>query len=181
LHVLAPFERNRKFFYLKSFAPKFVASGIIRVGGMEYSLNENTSRAYFDSTRFSKPFRHKYFRLSADYPLDGRRVSLCLASRIGDNRYGNENCFFTDGALHKLAGVVMKGNKRLDRPFFFTTTDKLLDVTFKPFTVGGASMAAAMLNTTVIFGRLYGEIRHKDIPTPLIVDNMQAHLIFSEL
>ena len=42
-------------------------------------------------------------------------------------------------------------------------------------------MAAAMLNTTVIFGRLYGEIRHKNIPTPLIVDNMQAHLIFSEL
>lgn len=181
LQVLAPFERNRKYFYLKSFAPKFVASGIIRVGGIEYSLNENTSRAYFDSTRFSKPFRHKYFRLSADSPVDGRRVSLCLASRIGDNRLGNENCFFTDGALHKLGSVVIKGNKRLDRPFFFTTADKALDVTFKPFTVGGASMSAAMLSTTVIFGRLYGEIRHNDLKTPLTVDNMQAHLIFTEL
>ena len=119
--------------------------------------------------------------MRADSPVDGRRVSLCLASRIGDNRLGNENCFFTDGTLHKLGSVVIKGNKRLDRPFFFTTADKALDVTFKPFTVGGASMAAAMLSTTVIFGRLYGEIRHNDLKTPLTVDNMQAHLIFTEL
>lgn len=181
LQVLAPFERNRRYFYLKSFAPKFVAGGIIRVGGMEYSLSEHTCRAYFDSTRFYKSFRHKYFRLSADYPVDGKRVSLCLASRIGDNRYGNENCFFTDGALHKLAGVAMKGNKRLDRPFFFSTADRALDLTFKPFTVGGKSMAAAMLDTTVIFGRLYGELRHRDIKEPLVLDHMQAHLIFSEL
>ena len=181
LQVLAPFERNRRYFYLKSFAPKFVAGGIIRVGGMEYSLSEHTCRAYFDSTRFSKSFRHKYFRLSADYPVDGKRVSLCLASRIGDNRYGNENCFFTDGALHKLAGVAMKGNKRLDRPFFFSTADRTLDLTFKPYTVGGKAMAAAMLDTTVIFGRLYGELRHRDIKEPLVLDHMQAHLIFSEL
>jgi len=181
LQVLAPFERNRRYFYLKSFAPKFVAGGIIRVGGMEYSLNENTCRAYFDSTRFFKPFRHKYFRLSADSPVNGRRVSLCLASRIGDNRYGNENCFFTDGALHKLAGVAMKGNKRLDRPFFFNTADRALDVTFKPFTVGGKAMAAAMLDTTVIFGKLYGEIHHRELREPLVIDNMPAHLIFSEL
>ena len=181
LQVLAPFERNRRYFYLKSFAPKFVAGGIIRVGGMEYSLNENTCRAYFDSTRFFKPFRHKYFRLSADSPVNGRRVSLCLASRIGDNRYGNENCFFTDGALHKLAGVAMKGNKRLDRPFFFNTADRALDVTFKPFTVGGKAMAAAMLDTTVIFGKLYGKIHHRELREPLVIDNMPAHLIFSEL
>jgi hypothetical protein len=42
-------------------------------------------------------------------------------------------------------------------------------------------MSAAMLSTTVIFGRLYGEIRHNDLKTPLTVDNMQAHLIFTEL
>ena len=181
LSELAPFERNRRYYYLKTFAPQYISCGEISVGARKYSLDEASSRAYLDLARFSKPRLHNYQRLSADSVINGKRFSLCLASRVGDNRYGNENCFFTDGALHKLAGVVMKGNKRLDRPFFFTTTDKLLDVTFKPFTVGGASMAAAMLNTTVIFGRLYGEIRHKDIPTPLIVDNMQAHLIFSEL
>ena len=40
LNEIAPFERDRKYFYLKRFVPKFVAGGIIRVGGMEYSLNE---------------------------------------------------------------------------------------------------------------------------------------------
>lgn len=181
LNELAPFERNRKYFYLKRFVPKFVASGVIRVGGLEYSLNENTGRAYFDWTRFSKPRHHNYQRLSADCLIDGSRVSLCLASRVGDNRYGNENCFFTDGTLHKLSNINVRGNtKKLERPFFFRGGTSAVDIMFKPFTVGGAPMMASMGTTTVIFGRLYGELNHLDLGKTLTLDNAQAHLIFSE-
>ena len=181
LNELAPFERNRKYFYLKRFVPKFVAGGVIRVGGMEYSLNENTGRAYFDWTRFSKPRHHHYQRLSADCLMGNTRFSLCLASRVGDNRFGNENCFFTDGQLHKLANISVKGSgKRLDRPVFFRGGTTAVDITFKPFTVGGSVMSANMDKTTVIFGRLFGTLNHFDLGVPFPVDNAQAHLVLTE-
>ena len=181
LNELAPFERNRKYFYLKRFAPKFVASGVIRVGGIEYNLNENTSRVYFDWTRFAKPRRHNYQRLSADCVIGGKRVSLCLASRVGDNRFGNENCFFTDGRLHKLGNINVKGNTgRLDRPFFFRGGISAVDIMFKPFKVGGQAMMSKMDTTVIVFGRLYGEINYVELDGPLTLDNAQAHLIFSE-
>lgn len=181
LNELAPFERNRKYFYLKRFVPKFVASGVIRVGGLEYTLNENNTRAYFDWTRFSKPRKHNYQRLSADCIIDRKRFALCLASRVGDNRYGNENCFFIDGKLEKLSQINVKGTSgRLDRPFYFKAGYSALDITFKPFTVRGEPMCAVMDKTTVIFGRLYGSIKRIDYDTPIVLDNAQAHLILSE-
>ncbi len=181
LNELAPFERNRKYFYLKRFVPKFTASGVIRVGGMEYSLNENTSVAYFDWTRFCKPRHHYYQRLSADCLTGGHRISLCLASRVGDNRFGNENSFFADGRIFKLSNINVKGHpKRLDRPFYFQGGTSAVDITFKPFTVKGSAMMARMDKTSVIFGRLYGTINNVNLPEPLVLDNMQAHLIFTE-
>ena len=181
LNELAPFERNRKFFYLKRFVPKYTARGSIRVGSMKYSLNENSARAYFDWTRFSKPRKHDYQRLSSDCLLDGKRFSLCLASRVGDNRYGNENCFFLDGKLEKLSQINVKGTPgRLDRPFYFKGGMHALDITFKPFTVKGDAMTASMDKTKVVFGRLYGTINRIDMEKPLELDNAQAHLVFSE-
>lgn len=181
LNELAPFERDRKYFYLKRFVPRFTANGIIRIGGLEYSLNENSARAYFDWTRFSKPRKHNYQRLSADCIIDGKRFALNLASRVGDNRYGNENCFFIDGKLEKLFQINVKGSgNRLDRPWYFTAGISAVDITFKPFTVKGQPMTAVMDKTTVIFGRLYGHIKRVDFDTPLVLDTAQAHLIFTE-
>lgn len=178
LNELAPFERNRKYFYLKKFAPNFVANGVIRLGSAEYSLEETNSRAYFDRTRFSKPRKHSYQRLSADCALDGRRFSLCLASRVGDNRYGNENCFFIDGKLEKLSQINVNG--RPGKPWYFKGGISAFDITFKPFTVKGKPMEAVMDKTTVIFGRLYGEIKRIDLDDPIVLDNLQAHIILSE-
>lgn len=181
LNELAPFERNRKYFYLKRFVPKFVASGVIKVGGMEYAFNENTARAYFDWTRFSKPRKHNYQRLSSDCVINGKRFSLCLANRVGDNRYGNENSFFVDGKIEKLSQINVKStNGRFDRPFYFKAGYSALDITFKPFTVKGEAMSAVMDKTTVVFGMLYGSITRIGYDKPIVLDNSQAHLIFSE-
>lgn len=181
LNELAPFERNRKYFYLKRFVPKFVAEGVIRIGGIEYTLSKSNSRAYFDITRFFKPRKHNYQRLSSDCVIDGKRFSLCLANRVGDNRYGNENCFFIDGKLEKLSQINVKSSKgRFDRPFYFSAGYSALDITFKPFTVKGEAMTAVMDKTTAVFGVLYGQIKRVGYDKPITVDNAQAHLIFSE-
>lgn len=181
LNMLAPFERNRKYFYLKRFAPNYIANGIIKVGGMEYGLNEITSRAYFDWTRFSKPRKHNYQRLSADCIIDEKRFSLLLASRVGDNRYGNENCFFMDGNIQKLSQInVNSTNGRIDRPWFFKGGISAFDINFKPFTVRKEPMTAVMGKTMVLFGRLYGQIKHINYDTPIVVDNALAHMVFTE-
>ena len=41
-------------------------------------------------------------------------------------------------------------------------------------------MEAVMDKTTVIFGRLYGEIKRIDLDDPIVLDNLQAHIILSE-
>lgn len=181
LYELAPFERDRRYFYYKQFMPKFLAHGIIRVSGLEYSLEETKSRAYFDYTRFSKPRKHNYQRLSADCIIDGKRFSLCLASRVGDNRYGNENCFIINGKVTKLSQINVKSsNGRLDRPWYFSGGFSAVDISFKPFTVKGEAMAAQMDKTTVIFGRLLGSINHIDCDNPIVLDNAHAHMILTE-
>ncbi len=181
LNELAPFERNRKYFYYKRFMPKFTASGVIRVGGLEYNLNETNGRGYFDMTRFSKPRKHDYQRLSADCMLGGERFSLCLATRVGDNRYGNENCFFLGGKIHKLSQIKVNGSPgRLERPVYFKAGTSAVDITFKPFTVRGKAMTADMDKTTVVFGRLFGSINRVERKSPIVLDNAQAHLIFTE-
>lgn len=181
LNELAPFERDRRYFYYKRFVPEFIASGVIRVGGLEYSLNESDSLAYFDFTRFSKPRKHQYQRLSSNCFVDGKRFALCLASRVGDNRYGNENSFFIDGKLEKLSQINVNGtNGRLDRPWKFTAGISAVDIIFKPFTIKGKPMISVMDNTKLIYGRLYGEIKRVDYNDPIVLDNALAHMLLTE-
>lgn len=181
LDELAPFERNRKYYYLKRFMPCYSAQGFILAGSMKYNLSAESAFAYFDQTRFRKPRKHNYQRLGADCFIGGKRFTLCLASRVGDNRFGNENCFFVDGKLEKLSQITVKGTpNRIDRPFFFRGGVTALDISFKPFTVSGKAMIAQMYKTSVVFGRLYGTINRIDYEKPLVVDNTVAHLIFSE-
>lgn len=181
LYELAPFERDRRYFYYKQFTPKFLAQGIIRIGELEYKLKGTNSRAYFDVTRFSKPRKHNYQRLSADCIINNKRFSLNLASRVGDNRYGNENSFIVNGKTAKLSQINVKStNGRLDRPWYFKGGISAVDITFKPFTVKGEPMAARMGKTIVIFGILLGSIKHVDFDNPIILDNSHAHMILTE-
>lgn len=182
LNQVAPFIRDRRYFYYKRFVPKFTAFGVIKVGGTEYTLCESDSIAYFDLTRYSKPRKHNYQRLSADCMINGSRFSLCLASRVGDNKMGSENCFFLNNKLEKLYKIEVKSNDgRINRPWYFRGGISAVDITFKPFTVKGDVMAAGLDKTTVVFGRLYGEIKRYDFDSPLVLDNAQAHMIFSEI
>ncbi len=181
LDQLAPFERNRKFYFLKRFMPCFSAQGFIKAGNMVYKLSADSARGSFDRIRFKKPRLHSYQRLCSDCIIGGKRFTLNLASRVGDNRYGSENCFFVDGKLEKLSQITVKGTpNRIDRPMFFRGGVRALDISFKPFTVSGKAMIAEMGKTSVVFGRLYGFINRIDYDKPLVLDNAVAHMIYTE-
>lgn len=78
LDQVAPFERDRKYFYFKRFMPVFSASGTIKVGKSQYTLKEENTSVYIDSTYYSKPRLHSYQRLTADYMRGENRFRLIL-------------------------------------------------------------------------------------------------------
>ncbi|WP_405352733.1 DUF2804 family protein [Ruminococcus sp.] len=181
LEQVAPFERDRKYFYYKRFMPVFSATGSIKVGKSEYNLKPENSSVYIDSTSYSKPRLHSYQRLSADYMRGDNRFSLCLASRIGDNRNGSENSFFLNGEMNKLYKIEVKNNDgRIDRPWYFKGGIEAVDITFKPNKINDKAMVTQMGNTSVTFGVLFGKLKRYDYDAPLVLDNIPAHMVFSE-
>ena len=181
LNQLAPFELDRRYFYFKRFAPEYIASGNIKIGNTEYQLGDEYSIGYLDHTRYSKPRKHNYQRLSADGFIGDNRFSLCLASRVGDNRYGSENCFFLNNKLEKLFKIEVRNTEgRIDRPWYFKGGISAFDVIFKPYMLANNVMTADMEKTSVVFGKLYGEIKRVDYDKPLVLDDLQAHMVFNE-
>ena len=181
LDQVAPFERDRKYFFFKRFMPVFSASGTIKVGKSQYTLKEENTSVYIDSTYYSKPRLHSYQRLTADYMRGENRFSLNLASRVGDNRNGSENSFFLNGELHKLYKIEVKNNDgRIDRPWYFKGGIEAVDITFKPNKIGDKAMIAQMDNTSVTFGVLFGKLKRYDYDAPLVLDNIPAHMVFNE-
>lgn len=182
LNQISPFERDRRYFYMKRFSPKYTASGIIKLGQHEYELSERSTCGYSDYTRLAKPRKHQYQRLTTDSIINGKRVTICLANRVGDNRYGNENSFFINGKITKLSQINVKSSGgRLDRPWYFRAGISAVDITFKPYTVKGEAMIGNMEQSKIIYGKLYGQIKHSDYAEPIILDNAQAHMILSEI
>lgn len=181
LEQVAPFERDRKYFYFKRFMPVFCAEGTIKVGKSQYTLQKENTSVYIDNTYYSKPRLHSYQRLTADYMRGDNRFSLCLASRVGDNRNGSENSFFLNGELNKLYKIEVKNNDgRIDRPWYFKGGIEAVDITFKPNRINDNAMIAQMDNTSVTFGVLFGKLKRYDYDAPLILDNIPAHMIFNE-
>lgn len=181
LNQIAPFENDNRYFYMKKFAPSYSVSGIIRFGGLEYTLNDSSARIFFDSARFSKPRIHNYQKLSCDCIINQKRFTLCLASRVGDNISANENCFFVDNRIIKLSQINVKStNGRLDRPWYFKGGISALDITFRPLSKKGQVISAIMDKTTVIFGKLFGTINNTNLDEPIELDGANAHMIFTE-
>ena len=85
----------------------------------------------------------------------------------------------SEGELRKSVKAFAEKHG-LDRPWYFKAGYSAVDIIFKPFTVKGEAMAAYMDKTTVIFGRLYGELKRVDMDKPLVLDNSQAHIVLTE-
>lgn len=181
MNQIAPFEKDRKYFYYKKFAPIFLAKGKITVGKENYSLLENTI-TYYECAKFFKPKKHNYEKISSDCFLNGTRFTLSLASRVGDNRYGTENCFFVNNKLEKLFKLEVKNTEnRIDRPWYLRGGVSAFDVTFKPSISKNGVMSATMGKTTVVYGKLYGEINRVNYNKPIVLNGEFAHIILNEM
>lgn len=180
MNTVVPFNDNPKCFFMKRFVPKFVASGVVRIGGEDYSLDEESSSVYFDWSRFVLPRRQQYQTLAGSVIIDGHRFAVNLASKVGNNSKGSENCYFIDNKLYKVGRLKVSGNdKSTDGEWLFHTAKGALDLRFVPDRHDGKTLSCKCDKTTIVFGKLYGII--DDIDGTLELDGERAHMIFGNL
>ena len=179
LNVLMPFKGHQRDFYLKRFLPCMRASGVVRCGGAEYTLNADDTYAFLDWQRYRCHDKAYYHGLYANGLLDdSTSFALCLAGGLGNPAFGSENCYFLDGKLHKLASVKAEGSEeRPDKPWRFTAGSKAMELTFRPEIKSGRLMHKKCGNKTIVFGRLYGYINQINSQR-ISIDAMPAHLEF---
>lgn len=181
MNIIAPFEKSKKNFYFKRFVPKFTAKGVVSFGGTEYNLDEENSYVYFDWSRYSLPRHQKYQVLNGIFTIGGHTVAINLASRVGDNKKGNENCFFVDNYLFKIGKIKVGGDeKRYDKEWFFKADNGSLDLTFTPKNNSGALLSCKCEKDVVVFGNLNGYIVDENIGT-VKFKNKPVHMIFTTL
>lgn len=180
LNMVAPFDKNPKCFYLKRFVPKFVANGVIRFGGRDYNLDENGSCVYFDWSRYVVPKHMPYQVLTTVTEVDGRRFAINLASKVGNNRKGSENCYFIDNYMRKISRLRVGGDEKNPAgEWFFTTADGSVELTFTPDTRDSAPVTAKCDKMTYVSGRLNGTLANLEGIAK--IENVRAHMIFTVL
>ena len=180
MNIIAPFDNNPKCFYYKRFVPCFTASGVVRFGGTDYNLDKNNSCVYLDRGRYALPGRQKFQVLSASSQLNGKRLALNFASKVGNNRKGSENCYFINGILNKVGRLRVAGDdKKIDGKWEFTTADNSVNLIFEPYKTNEKTAYCKCDNLTVVFGQLNGTLADKG--KLLNVDRVNAHMIFTQL
>lgn len=90
---------------------------------------------------------------------NGRTVGLNLGKGFGDLSYATENCFFINGTMTKLDWVEFNyDSANYMRPWYFTSTDGKLNLTFKPFLDRTARSNLLLITSEVhqMFGKYSG-------------------------
>lgn len=180
MNIIAPFDNNPKCFYHKRFVPNFTASGVVRLGGTDYNLNDDNSCVYLDWSRYSLPKRQKFQVLSAVSQLNDKHIAINFASKVGNNRKGSENCYFVNGRLKKVGRLRVAGDdKKLDSNWDFSTADGSVGLVFSPYKNEGKPISCKCDNLTIVFGRLNGTLAYKN--ELIEVNSTNAHMIFTQL
>lgn len=181
MNIVAPFEASKKNFFFKRFVTKFTANGLISFGGTEYRFDEENSYVYFDWSRFCLPRKRMYQMLNGIFEANNHRFAINLASRVGDNRKGSENCFFLDNKLYKIGKVKVQGNdSRYDKNWEFRNDSEGIFITFTPTVNYGELLSCKCEKDIVVFGRLNGHITNSQLGM-IELENKPAHMIFTTL
>lgn len=179
LYTCSPVDEKGKTFFYESFIPNMRVNGKIQFGDKKYLLFSDFSSGYCKETNYKLPYRQKYKCLTSVCSVANAPFSLFMGSRLGDDCYGMENCYFHKGVLHKLSRIKISGtDDRIDRPWSFNAGIHAVDITFKPEFEHNAPVFAQCNKTTAVFGKLYGELNILEQP-PVALADVPAQLIFT--
>lgn len=179
LYTAAPVEEKGKTFFYASFIPNMRVSGKMLFGGRKYIFSPENSSGYCREANYKLPYRQTYKCLACAGTVENAPFSLFIGSRLGDDCYGTENCYFHKGILHKLSRIKISGTEeRIDRPWTFNAGIHAVDMTFKPDFEHNAPVFAQCGKTTAVFGKLYGELNILNQP-PVSLTEIPAQLLFT--
>lgn len=182
LNYVSSFEDNRSNFFFKRFVPKFVATGIVKLGGKQFNFSQEKSYVYFDWARYYLPnAKHTYNTLSGFFDYDGDKIAINLGSEISNHNKGSENCFFINGNLYKLKNIKSRSEQnRHDRCWYFTSIKQDVDLVFTPKVSDGSVMSCKCDKSIIVFGKLNGYIIHQDTGE-IRFKNNEVHMILNNI
>ncbi|MBQ5348047.1 MAG: DUF2804 family protein [Ruminococcus sp.] len=180
MNMLTPFEKSKTTFYYKTFAQDYTASGVIRFGGIDYNITDENSLVYFTKTRYLLSRRRRFQSICGAAKIGGHTLTLNLASKVGSNRFGSENCYFVDDKLIKIGRTKVVGDdKSVTGNWDFSTIDETLNVTFSPIRTEKGYLACKCDKTAFVVGKLNGTIETEDFKINL--NDRIFHMIFTVL
>lgn len=180
MNMVSPFDKDKKCFYYKRFVEDYTASGVVRFGGFDYNISEENSLTYFSKCRYSLSRHRKFQMLCGTADIDGHQLSINLASKVGNNRNGSENCYFVDHKLYKIGRTKVSGDdKKAVGKWEFSTANNGLNLTFTPCETNGKILACKCDNITIVFGKLNGVLETERFRINLKDKNF--HMIFTSL
>ena len=180
MNMVVPFTDNKKNYFFKRFMPKFTARGVVQYGGTQYNFEDSKSWGYLVLSRYNLPGKTEYQTLSASFDDEGHRFALNLGSPVGDNKQGNENCFFIDGKLYKLKRFIVKGDDRKYENTQYFLGDNGTELAFTPVVFNDKPMICKTKKSVIVFGKLNGILCHREI-TDIKIKDKPAHMVFSLL
>lgn len=180
MNMVSPFEKNKTCFYFKRFAENYTASGVVRFGGVDYDINEENSFVYFAKCRYLLSRHRKFQMLSGSVDIGGHKLTINLASKVGTNRSGSENCYFVDDKLVKIGRTKVVGDdKSVTGKWTFETPDGSLELEFTPIETKKGYLACKCDKTTFVVGKLNGYLETDEFR--LNLKDKIFHMIFTNL
>ncbi len=180
MNMVSQFEKNKSCFYYKRFVENYTASGVVRFGGADYDINDDNSLVYFSKCRYLLSRHRKFQMLCGSADIGGHKLSVNLASKVGSNKSGSENCYFVDNKMYKIGRTKVVGNdKSVTGEWEFSTADDNMNLTFKPIKTENGFLACKIDKTTFVTGHLNGYLESDEFRINL--KDKIFHMVFTSL
>lgn len=180
MNMVSPFDKNKTCFYYKRFVEDYIASGVVRFGGVDYDVTEENSLVYFAKCRYLLSRHRKFQSLSGSTDIGGHKLTINLASKVGSNRSGSENCYFVDGKLIKIGRTKVVGDdKSVTGNWDFSTADESLNIKFSPIKTENGYLGCKCDKVTFVVGKLNGTLETDEFRINL--KDKLFHMIFTTL
>ena len=136
--IATPFKED-KYFYYNQKINCMAAEGFFNVNGTKYTFDKKETLATLDWGRGVWTYDNTWYWGSLQTVLDnGKTFGFNIGYGFGDTSCATENMLFHDGKSHKIEDVDFgipgdrDGAPRYMDEWHFTSSDKRLDLTFKP-------------------------------------------------
>lgn len=133
MNIATSWPKNRKAFYLNEKVNCMPASGTVRLGDNEITLEDGDVWGVLDWGRGRWTYQNRWYWGSASGLVDGVPFGFNIGYGFSDRTPASENVIFYDGKAFKLDQVDFGiPDSGYEDPWHMTSSDKRFEMTFEP-------------------------------------------------